>query len=119
MDKKQIKKEYQKTVQPMGVYRIVNMVTGKILIGSSKNLPAIANRVKLQLKLGSYPNQELQLDYTQFGEAAFRFEVVDYLQPNDRENYDYSGDLRELEDLWLDQLQPYGDKGYNKPKSPR
>jgi hypothetical protein len=38
MDKKQLIKDYKRTIQPMGVYQIKNLVSGKIFIGSGKNL---------------------------------------------------------------------------------
>ena len=39
IDKKELKKQYKQTLQPMGVYQIKNLVNGKIFIGSVKNLP--------------------------------------------------------------------------------
>jgi group I intron endonuclease len=114
IDKKELKKQYKQTLPPMGVYRIENLVNGKILIGSSKNLTGKANSYKFQLKQGSHMNRELQGDYNRFGEENFDFEVVDYLEPNDGPDHDYTDDLAALEEMWLEKLQPYGEKGYNR-----
>jgi group I intron endonuclease len=117
IDKKESKKKYKQTVQPMGVYQIRCTANGKIFIGSSKNLPGKFNSLKFQLKMGSYfPLAELQSDYAQYGEEKFSFEVLDYLEPKEDPLYDYSDDLAVLEDLWVQKLQPFGEKGYNKKK---
>lgn len=100
----------------MGIYQIKNMVNGKIFIGSSKNLHGKFNSYKLQLKLGSHVNRELQKDYTHFGEDKFSFEVVDNLEPKEDPNYDYTEDLAVLEEMWIEKLQPHDEKGYNKRK---
>jgi len=41
---------------------------------------------------------------------------VDYLEPKDGPDYNYTNDLAVLEDMWLEKLQPYDEKGYNKKK---
>jgi len=115
-DKKELKKRYKQTVPPMGVYQITNLVNGKIFVGSSKNLRGKFNSYKFQLKQGSHMNRELQRDYTLLGEENFSFTVVDYLEPKEGTEYDYTKDLAVLEDMWLEKLQPYGEKGYNKKK---
>ena len=100
----------------MGIYKIENLVNGKILIGSSKNLPGKENSYRFQLRQGSHMNRELQRDYSLYGEEKFLFSVVDYLEPKDGPEHDYTGDLATLEEMWMEKLQPYGDKGYNKIK---
>ena len=44
--KKELKREYQQSPRPMGVYQIRNLVKDKVLLGSSLNLPGIFNRYK-------------------------------------------------------------------------
>jgi hypothetical protein len=55
----------------------------------------------------------LQKDWNELGADAFVFEVLDTLTPPERPDYDPSDDLRALEQLWLDKLKPFGDRGYN------
>jgi hypothetical protein len=116
LDKKALIKKYKDTVQPMGVLKIENKVNGKILIISSNNLQGRINREKFQLEHGSNPNIELQKDYNQFGADNFAFEIIDQLKPKEEPGHNYSDDLAVLEAMWLDKLQPYGDKGYNEKK---
>lgn len=116
MDKKELKKQYKQTIQPMGVYQIKNLTNGKIFLGSAKNLPGKLNSVKFQLENGSHPNRDLQKDFNEFGEQNFSFEAVDTLEPKEDVTYDYTDDLSTLEEMWLEKLQPFSEKGYNKKK---
>jgi hypothetical protein len=114
MDRKALIREYKNTPHPMGVYQIKNKANGKILIGSSKNLPGILNRFRSELKLGSCRNKALQDEWEQFGSDAFEFMELEVLKPLDDPAYDPFEDLKILEELWAEKLTPYGDKGYNK-----
>ena len=117
IDKKEIKKQYKQTIQPMGVYQIKNLKNGKIFIGAAKNLPGKLNSIKFQLEHGSYPNTGLQKDFEIFGEKNFSFEAIDTLEPKEDLTYDYTADLSILEEIWIEKLQPFSEKGYNKKKS--
>lgn len=113
IDKKEAKKNYKQTLPPMGIYQIKNLADGKVLIGSSKNLPGMLNRCKFQLGVGSHMNSELQNDYHKLGEKNFSFDVLDQLEPKEDPACDYTDDLKVLEEMWLEKLQPFGEKGYN------
>ena len=114
MDRKAKIREFKDTPRPMGVFQIKNKVNGKVLIGSSKNLPAILNRYRSELKLGSCRNIVLQEEWKQFGPEAFEFEELEMLKPLDDPSYNPAEDLCFLEELWTEKLKPYGNQGYNK-----
>ena len=114
MDRKEKIKKYKQTVQPMGVYQIKNLKNGRIFIGSAKNLQGKINSHKFQLKNGLHLNKEMQQDYLEAGAESFSFDVLDVLPPKEDVNYNYSEDLKVLEAMWLEKLQPFGEKGYNK-----
>jgi hypothetical protein len=116
INKKEIKKQYKQTLTPMGIFQIKNLVNGKIFIGSSKNLPGSINKHKFALKLNSSVIPDMQKDYNQVGEENFTFEVIDTLSPKEDPAYDYTNDLLVLEELWLEKLSPYNERGYNKLK---
>lgn len=117
MNRKEAIQEYKRTVQPMGVYQIANQLNGKIFIGSAKDVRSRINRIKFQLENNLYPQKQIQNDYSAAGGDGFGFEVLDQLKPKDEPGIDYSDELKILEEMWLERLQPYGDKGYNeKPK---
>ncbi len=119
IDKKEIKRKYKETVQPMGIYQIRNLINGKIFIGKSKDLNGKFNSYKFQLKNGSHMNSELQADYNKYGDEGFVFEIIDRLEPKEDLSYDYTEDLEVLEEMWLEKLKPYNEKGYNKEKIKR
>ncbi|HWT01755.1 MAG TPA: GIY-YIG nuclease family protein [Pyrinomonadaceae bacterium] len=118
MDKKALAREYKETPRPMGVYQVRNTVNGKLLVGVSVDLPSILNRHRAELRMGGHRNRELQKDWAEFGPEAFEFEILDTLTPPERPDYDPKDDLRALEELWLDKLSPFDERGYNaRPKS--
>jgi hypothetical protein len=114
MDKKEIKNQYKQSPPKMGVYKVENLANGKIFISSGLNVQGKINSIKFQLNHGSYPNRELQNDFNSSGESNFKFEIIDYLDPKDEPGYDHTSDLKVLELMWIEKLQPFGEKGYNK-----
>ncbi|MGA2506855.1 MAG: GIY-YIG nuclease family protein [Chitinispirillaceae bacterium] len=118
MNKKEMIRNYKQTVQPMGIYRIKNLKNGRIFIGSAKDLRGIINSNKFQLKSGRHFNRELQKDFDETGEEGFSFDILDYLKPKEEPNYDYTGELKVLEEMWLEKLEPYDEKGYNTRNKP-
>jgi group I intron endonuclease len=117
MNKKDLKREYLETARPMGVFQIRNLTNEKVFIGSSLNLDGILNRHKFALTAGNHQNKALQADWNELGAESFAFEILEELEP--RENLDNRRELSFLEDLWLEKLEPYGDKGYNERKMTR
>ncbi len=117
--RRQIKQDYKNTPKPMGVFLIRNMVSDKVFLGIGLDLPGILNRHKFQLAQGIHQNTRLQNDWTELGSANFAFEIVDQLGPVSAPGLDHEDDLKSLEKLWLEKLQPYGERGYNEPKLSR
>ena len=117
MNKKDLKREYLETTRPMGVFQIRNLANEKVFVGSSVNLDGILNRHRFALNAGSHQNKALQKDWNEFGAESFAFEILEELAP--RENLDNKRELGFLEDLWLEKLAPYGEKGYNERKMTR
>jgi len=118
MDRKALIREYKETRRPMGIYCVRNTVNGKLLVGKSTALPSILNRQRAQLRAGSHHNPTLQKELSEYGADAFEVEVLDTLEVPNQADYDPSADLRTLEQMWLDKLSPFGDRGYNpEPKS--
>jgi group I intron endonuclease len=116
-NKSEIKKNYKQTLPPTGIFQVKNLVNNKILIGSSKNLPGRINRFKFGLKYGTENNKELNNDYKKYGEENFSFDIIDELKPKDDPAYDYTEDLKVLEEMWIEKLQPFNERGYNKTEN--
>ncbi|HAH60314.1 MAG: GIY-YIG nuclease family protein [Lentimicrobium sp.] len=114
--RKESKMDYKNRKFPMGVFRIVNNTNGKIYIGSSNDLSAAWNSHKFQLNAGLHPCLELQADWNRLGADKFTYEIVDEIKPDEKEMGDYIADIKALEEMLLEELQPFGEKGYNKRK---
>lgn len=116
MDKKEAKFAYKSTLRPMGVFQIRDTVNGRVLVGASLNLDGRKNRFAFEVASGHISNNAaLKQDWDQHGPANFTFEILDQIAPVDDPNYDYRADLATLEQLWLEKIQPYGERGYNSP----
>ncbi|HEV3470179.1 MAG TPA: GIY-YIG nuclease family protein [Pyrinomonadaceae bacterium] len=114
-DRKRLKDEYKRGRREAGVFQIRNTANGKVLVVSALDLPGLMNRHRFELAAGGHMNRALQSEWDEFGGEAFAFEVLDRLVP--REGTDPRAELKTLEDLWLERLNPYGDRGYNEPKA--
>jgi len=112
MDRKEIIRKYKETPRPMGVYRVLNKTNGKTLLGTSRDLPAVLNRHRAQLRLNGHRNREMQRDWNEMGPDAFEFEILDTLSPSDSPDYDPKDDLRQLEELWVEKLAVSKDLAY-------
>jgi len=116
MNKKELKKQYKQTVLPMGVFQVKNLANGKIFIDSGLNIQGKINGCKFQLALGSHMNRALQKDFNQTGITNFSFEMIDSLKPKEDIQMDYTDDLKMLEEMWIEKLQPFDKRGYNQRK---
>lgn len=109
----ELKRDYQQRIKPAGIFQIKNTVNGKVLLGSSLNLEGPLNSHQFMLKIGSHRNQALQRDWNEHGAEAFVFEILDVVKERDEPGFDRAAELAVLEELWLEQLRPFGERGYN------
>jgi len=116
VDKKELKRQYKESRRPMGVYRILNKENGKSLVASSVNLPATFNKIRMQLKTMTFlQHPQVQSDWNELGADAFELEVLEELEPlADSPAWDPAEDLQALEELWIEKLDPYDERGYNR-----
>ncbi len=112
--RQEIKREYKERKRPAGVFQIRNTVNGKVLLGSSLNLEGPLNSAKFMLKIGSHRNAMLQKEWNEFGEDKFVFEILEEVKVKDDPNFNLEDELTLLEQIWLEKLQPFGERGYNK-----
>jgi hypothetical protein len=114
MDRKEIIKEYKKTIQPMGIVQVRNIKNNRVYLTASANTAGTINSIRFQLKMGTFlPSPALAKDWKEMGEQSFVFEVLDELKPVDDPAYDYREDLKELETMWMEKLKPFGERGYH------
>lgn len=115
--KKMLKQQFKETSVEAGIYQIVNTINHKVLVGSTLNLKT-QNGIKFMLETNAYTtNKELQNDWNQYGKDAFKFEILEKLKKKDHPYFNEKEALLSLEEKWLEKLQPYGERGYNKKQS--
>lgn len=116
MDKskrKELQEAYKEMKTYMGVIRITNTMRGKTYVGGYPNLKNKWSTIQAQLEMGQFMNLELQKDWNAQGGAGFEYEVLE--QKDAGEIADVKWTMKQLEKAWLKKLEPYGEKGYNKP----
>ena len=117
--KKQLKQEYQQRIPSIGVFQIRNTNNEKILLVAGKDLRALINRHRFQLQKSGHPNKALQEDWQRLGENTFAFEIIEEVTPPAGVSFDMRRELETMENLWLAELKPFGERGYNQPKVSR
>lgn len=115
--KKRLKQEYQERVPSIGVFQIRNTNNEKILLVAGKDLRALINRHRFQLQKSGHTNKALQEDWQRLGEHTFAFEIIEEVIPP--AGADMRRELETMENLWLAELKPFGERGYNEPKISR
>lgn len=113
--KQELKQMYKEVKTEAGVYQIKNTKNGKVLIDSTPNVKTM-NGKKFMLQHGSHPNHSLQKEWNEYGAEAFEFEVLEILKEKEEPYFDAADALEKLETKWLEQLKPFGDRGYNQEK---
>jgi hypothetical protein len=111
--RKELKEEFKQIKTYMGIYQIKNNVNGKIYVDSCPNLKNKWLTLKMQLETGRFANSQLQKDWSQLGADAFVYEVLEKKEVE--EDIDKRWHLKQMAKQWMEKLQPYGDRGYNKP----
>lgn len=117
--KQELKREYRERKKPAGIFQIRNLVNGKVLLGSSLNLEGPLNSHKFMLTIGRHRNELLQQEWNRFGPTSFVFEILEEVRIKDDPNFNLSDELTLLEEIWLEKVQPFGERGYNTDRSIR
>ncbi len=117
--KKDIRREYKERKKIAGVFQVKNIVNGKVLLGSSLNLEGPLNGHKFMLTVGSHRNKSLQQDWNEYGPAKFVFEILETVKVKEDPGFNLNDELELLEQIWIEKLQPFGERGYNTGKTIR
>ncbi|WP_052702786.1 GIY-YIG nuclease family protein [Paenibacillus beijingensis] len=132
--RKMLVAQYQEQEREMGVYRIVNRKNGRSFIDSTLNMKGAWQRDRFMLDMGGHPNKELQQEWKATGGEGFEFELLEIYDPGEKVTFDYRDVLpkdeaprtgtqrkykkgiEELEEAWLNKLQPFAPDGYHPPR---
>jgi group I intron endonuclease len=83
-----------------GIYNIINIHNGKHYLGSAVKLRKRWSTHRSRLNAGLHPNRHLQHAWHKYGEEAFEFAVIEYV--------DSPPQLIHIEQLYLDACWPSG-----------
>lgn len=114
--RKELKLAYKQNPPAKGVYQIQNITNGKLFIAGSMNLTGSENSSMFQLKMNCHRNSGLQQDWNRSGAESFAFSILETVKLDELPEQTWREAVSDLEDKWLNKLQPYGEKGYNKVK---
>jgi hypothetical protein len=112
--RRESKRAYKERAKPAGIFQVKNTVNGKVLLGSSLNLEGPLNSHKFMLSIGRHRNEELQKEWNEFGATKFVFEILEVVKISAEPGFDINDELALLEEIWLEKLQPFGERGYNR-----
>jgi group I intron endonuclease len=89
-----------------GVYKILNLINGKIYVGSSVKLKNRRKRHFYELRHNRHGNDHLQRSFNKYGEENFQFSILEYVADNSI--------ILQREQHWIDFYKSYDFKiGYN------
>lgn len=114
--REELKQQYKETEIEAGVYCIKNTKNEKVYVERTMDLKTMSGR-RLLLNMGSHTNKALQNDWKEYGADAFEFEILEVLKKKDTGYFNAKEELKKLEEKWLENLQPYGERGYNRETS--
>jgi hypothetical protein len=110
---RELTRQFKQTLRPMGVYVIRNLKNGCVYVGGSTELEGQMNRDRMELRLKGHRNTSLMQDWLLFGAEHFHFEVIDTVKQHDDPAFDYKTEVASLLEMWREELQSYGERGYN------
>ncbi|WP_420851053.1 GIY-YIG nuclease family protein [Paenibacillus alba] len=113
--RQELQLQYKETKKEAGVFQFRNTINDKRWVVGTKNLRTM-NGKRLELEMGNHRNKPLQKEWNEFGSDAFVLEVLEVLEVKETGYFDENDALKKLEDKWLEELQPFDDRGYNKRK---
>ena len=101
--RKEAIKKFKARKPVLGVFAVRCTTTGRVWVGSSRNLHATKNGSWFGLRIGSHIDKSLQEEWNAQGESAFEYEVLEMLE-DDVPTLSVSDLLKEKRNHWIAQL---------------
>lgn len=110
--KKEMKLQAKEEKTSYGIFQIKNLTNGKVFVGSTPNFKTL-NGLKFSLNTGVSNQKELQADWDAYGKEQFEFVELETVDEKDWQGVNKKKILEKLLDKWMEELQPFGENGYN------
>ena len=112
--KKELQAQYKQRKIIMGVIQIKNEENGKIFVGAYPDLRNQWQTLQARLDSGIFSSGALVRDWKAYGAGAFTYEVLEEEEQPEGTTEEVRQQLHKMEREWLELLQPYEEKGYNR-----
>ena len=73
-----------------------------MLLGASRNVHAALNRARFELRMGKHADRVLQAEWNRSGVNGLAFEVLELVKEREEADFDYGGELKALEQIYLE-----------------
>ena len=103
MNRKEAIAEYKNRKTPRGIYGVRFADDGPVFVDAVPDLGAAKNGLLFALRSGAHRNAELQAQWNAYGEAAFRYEVLEQLEA-DLAPMAWRDLLKDKKKEWLEKL---------------
>jgi hypothetical protein len=107
--RRELRTQYKQNHPEAGVYRIVNTVNGKSLVGSAANLASMHSKMAFarSVNMPGALDYRLRDDIREFGIDAFSLEILEVLEIEPAMTAtEIREDLATLEALWREKFDP-------------
>jgi hypothetical protein len=101
--RKELIREFKERKTLLGAYAVRCTTTGKVWVGTSRNLNATKNGTWFCLRNGSHQDKPLQEEWNAQGESSFQYEILDELK-EDVHPLVVDDLLKEKKNIWVAQL---------------
>ena len=88
----------------LGVYAVRCLATGRVWVGTSRNLDATKNGCWFMLRSGSHQEKSLQAEWNTRGEEVFEYKILDFLD-EDVHPLQIADLLKEKKSTWVARLE--------------
>jgi hypothetical protein len=102
-ERRRIARQARDSFPPMGIYAVRDQTSGRVRVGSSRDVYARLNRIQFELRLGGHTDKQLQAAWRQ-DPARISFEVLELVKQRSDPVFDYAEELRVLEQLYRAEL---------------
>jgi hypothetical protein len=107
MESKEARKEairkFKERKPRLGAYAVRCTASGRVWVGSSRNLDATKNGSWTALRMGSHIEKPLQREWNEHGEPSFQYEILQVLD-DDLQPVEVPDLLKAAKAHWIEQL---------------
>lgn len=94
-------RDYKEKKTQAGVYAVRCAPTGEVWVAGAANVESQQTRHWFSLRMGSHMNKPMQAAWSEHGEAAISFEIVEAIEPGELTPLGLADHIKARERHWL------------------